>query len=52
MMILPRGEILAVILPFVIVPPVDSGSILIVALVDERSGGEVKAQSWFDGSSG
>lgn len=45
MTILPRGETLAVILPLVIVPPVESGSILIVALMDDRSGEGVKAQS-------
>ena len=52
MIILPRGEMLAVILPFVIVPPTESDSILIVALIDVRSGEEFKAQSWFDGREG
>ena len=49
-MILPRGEMLAVILPFVIVPPVDSGSILIVGLVDDKSWAGFKAQSCSEGS--
>jgi hypothetical protein len=52
MMILPRGEMLAVILPLVIVPPVESGSILMITLVDDNSGEEVKAQSWSEGSEG